>query len=85
MTTNITTLAINLLISERIDQRNALADRIIELLDNDDNSGNEKHIRDNFLLSLEICIQNPNSEIRDAFYRDAEYFAKKNLQLSPAA
>jgi hypothetical protein len=88
MTTNITTLALNLLISERVDQRNIFADQIVKLLEeNNNDSDNEKAMKIDFLMVIEECIANPNSDARDIFYQLALYFTQKNRQsdFSPAA
>ena len=78
MTTNITTLALNLLISERLDQRNNFANQIVaQLEENGIDSENEKAMKVDFLMVIEQCIENPNSEARDIFYQLALYFTKK--------
>lgn len=85
MTANITTLALNLLISERLEQRNIFAGKIIAVLDEQSIAENESVLKDNFLLALHKCIEDPNSEIRNVFYQHAQYFTQKNSSLSPAA
>jgi hypothetical protein len=78
MTTNITTLALNLLISERLDQRNNFANQIVtQLEENGIDSENEKAMKVDFLMVIEQCIENPNSEARDIFYQLALYFTNK--------
>ncbi len=90
MTTNITTLALNLLISERLDQRNNFANQIVQLLEeNGIDSENERAMKVDFLMVIEQCIENPNSEARDIFYQLALYFTQKGSgaqdNFSPAA
>ncbi len=90
MTTNITTLALNLLISERLDQRNNFANQIVQLLEeNGIDSDNERAMKVDFLMVIEQCIENPNNEARDIFYQLALYFTQKSKGIqdnfSPAA
>ena len=89
MTTNITTLALNLLISERADQRIMLADKIAALLPElNDNSESDKAMKKVFLSAIGQCKINPNCEVRDAFFQLAQYFTEKmnaNAKLSSAA
>ena len=78
MTTNITTLALNLLISERIEYRNIFADRILESLHQGNSDlENEKVLRNNFIEVLTKCIDNPNCEERNAFFQLAQYYTEK--------
>lgn len=90
MTTNITTLALNLLISERADQRNIFADKIVSILEESAiDSDNDKAMKIDFLLVIEKCVENPNTELRDVFYQLAMYFTQKGngkqTEFSPAA
>ena len=78
MSTNITTLAINLLISERIGHRNNLADRIIEIVSgSEDNSAIEKQLKNSFMGVIAKCVENPNCKSRDDFYQLAEFYHQK--------
>lgn len=78
MTTNITTLALNLLISERIDQRIFFAGKIAVILhENFIASEEDKLLKDDFMLTIEKCIDNPNGEFKNRFYQLAEYFSIK--------
>lgn len=78
MTTNITTLALNLLISERISHRNMLATKILNQLERiSDCSQKEQETRLAFIAVLHQCIANPTCQFRDLFYRYAEYYAHK--------
>ena len=89
MTTNITTLALNLLIAERLSHRNFIATKIIALLnDLNECSDNELEVQRNFISLLHQCIANPTCQYRDLFYEYAEYYNKKiadRKSLSPAA
>ena len=74
MTTNINTLALNLLVSERIGQRYIFADKIIALVqETQDDSENKK----DFLNVITMCIENPSSEARRTFVQLAQYYAEK--------
>lgn len=75
--TNITTLALNLLISERRQHRSVFAEKIIELLPQSNDSQKEQELRNNFLLIVAQCVENPNSDVRDLFYQIAEYYKLK--------
>lgn len=78
MTTNITTLALNLLISERIDHRSGFAARISEQLNESKSvSADEDALRNDFIWIMNQCIENPNSAERDLFYELAQFFAQK--------
>jgi len=66
------------LISERLDQRNNFANQIVaQLEENGIDSENEKAMKVDFLMVIEQCIENPNSEARDIFYQLALYFTNK--------
>jgi len=78
MTTNITTLSINLLISERKNHRNLFAERIMELLPESSSLMEvEKILKSNFLTTMAICVENPNGEARNVFYQLAQFFERK--------
>jgi hypothetical protein len=89
MTTNITTLALNLLISERLSHRNFLATKIVELLNTlNDYSGKGQQTKEAFISLLHQCIANPTCQFRDLFYRYSEYYTKRlngQKSMSPAA
>jgi hypothetical protein len=78
MNQSITTLAINLLISERLNHRILFAGKIIEILhqslhdfDNEDDRINT------FMASISQCTQEPNCSERERFYDLAQYFNNK--------
>ena len=78
MTTNITTLAINLLISERANHRGALAEKIVELVQPiADNSEKEKELKNNFYTVIAKCVENPSRESADLFYKMAQFYNEK--------
>ncbi|NHM07931.1 hypothetical protein G4D82_11915 [Flavobacterium sp. CYK-4] len=74
MTTNITTLALNLLVSERIGQRYVFADKIIALVqDAKDDAGQKK----DFINVIHTCIENPSSDARNTLFELAQYYNEK--------
>jgi hypothetical protein len=78
MTTNITTLALNILISERRNHRLIFATRITELLpEGNDVSEKEKVLKSNFLSIIAKCVEDPNCEVRDIFYQLSQYYNQK--------
>jgi hypothetical protein len=89
MNTNITTLALNLLISERVNHRIIFGNKIIEILQqNIEDIENEKENKDIFLKSIKNCIKNPNCESRISFFEHAKYFNQKingDIRLSSVA
>ena len=75
MITNITTLALNLLIAERASHRKIFADKIKKLVEPiNDVSGKEKLLKNNFLSIMAKCVENPNCEYRDLFYEIAQHY-----------
>jgi len=82
MTTTITTLALNLLVSERISHRNFLATKILTMINGlNENSEKEIEIKEAFSTVLHQCIANPTCQYRDLFYQYAEYYGKKFASL----
>ena len=78
MNANITTLALNLLISERINHRIVFAIRIKELLNqSSEDSENEIATKNKFSSAIDKCTQDPNSDSRDLFYELAQYYNQK--------
>ena len=78
MTNNITTLALNLLISERLSHRNFIATKIIELVKGiSDNSEKDLQTKDAFISVLHQCISNPTCHYRDLFFQYAEHYSQK--------
>jgi len=77
MTPNMTTLALNLLISERADHRAIFAHKMALLIrDIRHESDEARAIRNSFLLSIEQCVKNPNCEARDVFYHLAQQYSE---------
>jgi len=78
MTANFTTLALNLLISERPNHRSFFASKIVDLLDSvKDNSEKERQIKIDFIAVIYQCTQDPTSKFRDVFYHYSEYYNAK--------
>ena len=78
MTSNITTLAINLLISERLGHRKMLANKIIELVQHhQDSTKKDRDLKEKFLILIEKCVENPSGESRDVFYQLAKFYNEK--------
>lgn len=75
MTTNITLLALNLLISERIIHRTTIAERITELV-YPTQEATSKDKADFFTL-LAHCVENPSYEGSTHFYQLAQYYNQK--------
>lgn len=76
MTTNMTTLALNLLISERRNHRLIFAGKMIELLQQEQpNSEDDKIRKEEFVSVIGKCIQNPNCDDRGLFFEYAEYYS----------
>ncbi len=76
MTANITTLALNLLISERRNHRLVFAGKIIELLQqNRPHTEDDKMRKEDFVSVIGKCIQNPNCDDRGLFFEYAQYYA----------
>lgn len=78
MNPSITTLALNLLISERKSQRIHFSGRILDAVQF---SGsifkNLPELMDNLVLTMKACIENPNCEARDDFYKFAKFCDEK--------
>ena len=75
MTTNIATMALNLLVAERENHRQLFADKIQQIvLHIDDSSGKEKLLKNNFLNILSKCVEDPNCEYRDLFFEIAQHY-----------
>lgn len=78
MATNITTLALNLLISERASHRKSFASKIIDLTSKiSHDSDKDKEVLNSFLAALNMCVENPGCELRDLFYQFAQFYNKK--------
>jgi hypothetical protein len=78
MNQSITTLALNLLISERLNHRIVFAGKIIEILHQSiQDLDNEEARLNNFMAVISKCTQEPNSIERDMFYDLATYYNSK--------
>ncbi len=75
MNQSITTLALNLLISERLNHRIVFAGKIIEILHQSIQDLDKEEARLNsFMAVISKCTQEPACIERDAFYDLAQYF-----------
>ena len=78
MNQSITTLAINLLISERLNHRILFAGKIIEILHQSLQDFDDENDRlSAFIATISQCTQEPNCSERDRFYDLAQYFNNK--------
>lgn len=78
MNTSITTLALNLLISERKSQRIFFSGRILDAVQFSGGTfKNLPELMGNFVSAMKACIENPNCEARDDFYKFAEFCDEK--------
>jgi hypothetical protein len=75
MNQTLTTLALNLLISERLNHRIVFAGKIIEILHQSIRDLDKEEARlNNFMSVISKCTQEPSCEERDCFYDHAKYF-----------
>ena len=75
MNQSITTLALNLLISERLNHRIVFAGKIIEILHQSiQGLENEEAKLNNFMTTISKCTQQPDCEERDLFFELAKYY-----------
>jgi len=75
MNQSITTLALNLLISERLNHRIIFAVKIIEILHQSiPDMENEEARINNFMDVISKCTQEPNCLERDLFYELAKHY-----------
>lgn len=73
-----TTLALNLLISERLDHRSLFATKMTGLLDTlQDHSDNDKQIKSDFIAVINHCVEDPTGKFNDIFYHYSQYFSQK--------
>jgi len=80
MKRSITTLALNLLISERQAYRKSLADSITDVLkQRPEVFENDLERRNTFLSLMDECVADPTCEARKVFYQMAHYY---NQQIS---
>ena len=72
MTPNITTLALNLLISERKSQRLHFSEKILNSKPLKAVLKKSPDLKINLVIALEACIENPSCEERKIFYKIVE-------------
>lgn len=85
MKTNITTLVLNLLVSENKIHRMALADYIFEILATHVGEFGEieKVVRDQFVAQLQSCVENPTVESRYSVFTLAEFYRDNYIEYVP--
>lgn len=75
MNQSITTLALNLLVSERLNHRIIFAGKIIEILNlNKADLQQDENSLDAFFAVISKCTQEPNCEEREVFFTLAKHF-----------
>jgi len=75
MNQSITNLALNLLISERLNHRIVFAGKIIEILHQSIQDLDKEEVRlNNFMAVISQCTQEPACQERDLFYDLAQYY-----------
>ena len=75
MNQSITTLALNLLVSERANHRIIFANKIVEILQHSiRNFENEDERINNFLVVISKCTEQPSCKERDLFFELAQYY-----------
>jgi hypothetical protein len=75
MNQSITTLALNLLISERLNHRIVFASKIIETLQQSvQGLENEEARLNSFVAVISKCTEEPNCQERDLFFELAQYY-----------
>jgi hypothetical protein len=79
---NITTLVLNLVISESKLHRIRIADTITDLLETyvADFGGIEKQIRIQFLAHISHCVDCPNAKTKDLLFEAANFYKEYYLQ-----
>jgi hypothetical protein len=78
MNQSITTLALNLLVSERLNHRIVFAGKIIEILQSSvSNIDHEESRLNNFMSAISKCTQEPNCAEREIFFEMAQYYNSK--------
>lgn len=73
MTPNITTLALNLLISERKSQRLLFSERILNCESLTDIFKSSPELKSNLIFAMAACAENPDGEAREELYRLAAF------------
>lgn len=73
MTPNITTLVLNLLISERKSQRMLFSERILNCESLADIFKSSPELKSNLIFALAACTKNPDGKAREELYRLAAF------------
>ncbi len=86
MNQSITTLALNILVSERLNHRIVFAGKIIEILHQNIQDMDKEETRLNqFLSSIAKCTQEPSCQERDIFFELAQYYNSRFFGISDLA
>jgi len=85
MNGTITTLVLNLLVSESKLHRQSLAEHILELLDMQvGNFGRiEKAMRDYFVSHLMACVEDPTCKAKNTLFRLSEFYRNYYIEYVP--
>jgi hypothetical protein len=85
MSTNITTLVLNLIISESRLHRIRIADKIIDLLETnvDDFGQIEKFMRNHFISKMRAYVENPSARTKDFLYEFADFYKEYYIGYVP--
>lgn len=85
MSNNITTLILNLLISESRIHRVRIADKVTEIIES--NVGEfgriEQLMRKQFIAALNACIDNPTGENKEFLFEIAAFYKDFYLETTP--
>jgi len=83
MNQSITTLALNLLVSERLNHRIVFAGKIVEILHQSIQDMEQEESRLNhFLSSIAKCTQEPSCQEREIFFELAQYYNSRIFGMS---
>ncbi len=76
MKNNITTLILNLLVSENRMHRSRIAESVVDFLNINvaDFGGIERQVRKHFISRIEICVENPTSQCRIILFAFADFY-----------
>lgn len=78
MTTSITTLALSVLVSERVSQRSIFAAQIIERVKKiEHNSQKDVEIFNGLTLAIDQCVVDPSAAAREDLHKLAQWYDQK--------
>jgi hypothetical protein len=91
MSNKITTLVLNLIISESLEHKRKLSARIIEILESQsyDCGGIEKEVKRLFVSKVQHFVENPNQESKAALFAvsqfHSEFYSEYAVEMKLAA